>query len=146
MNAEQLELHASVDEQRGSQATLRIEHGVVKEAIAPGYPPQIQHLELMLLSSNRDTSRDFELKEARLGEARLSLGDATWLNRWLKGPNFALTGGGVSLLARGLYKDSLLDGDAILESDGVARDRGRSAGALRGGRSRCRSNAPIPSA
>ena len=119
LDVDRLELHASVDA-NGSQVSLLIDRGTLKEAIAPGHPPQIQHLELTVSSENRDTTRDFELKEARLGEARLLLGDASWLNRWLKGPSFALTGGGVSLLARGHYQNSLFDGEAMLESDGVA--------------------------
>ena len=120
LDAERIELHAGADEHSGSHATILIERGTLKEPIAPGHPPKIQHLDLTAVSKNRDVSRDFELEAARLGEARVSLGDATWLNRWLKGRNFALTGGGVSLLARGQYRDSLLDGDAVLESDGVA--------------------------
>jgi hypothetical protein len=120
LDAALLELHVSVDENAGSRATLLIERGTVKEAIAPGYPPRIEHLNLSVLSSNRDTSRDFDLKEVQLAEARMALGDASWLNRWLKGPKFALTNGGVSLLARGTYRDSLIDGEAILESNGVA--------------------------
>ncbi|MEO6600746.1 MAG: hypothetical protein ABIQ16_12785 [Polyangiaceae bacterium] len=119
LDAEVLALHAGVDEHTGSHATLLVDHGTLKESIAPGHPPMIQHLELTAFSGNRDTSRDFELKEARLGEARILLGDSSWLNRWLKGPKFALTGGGVSLLARGHYQDSLLDGEAILETNGV---------------------------
>ncbi|MES1179410.1 MAG: hypothetical protein ABUL62_34155 [Myxococcales bacterium] len=120
LDAAQLELHVRVDETAGSRATLLIERATVKEAIAPGHPPHIEHLDVSVLSSNRDTARDFELKEVRLGEARMALGDASWLNRWLKGPKFSLTSGGVSLLARGRYQDSLIDGDAILESNGVA--------------------------
>ncbi|MET0795266.1 MAG: hypothetical protein ABW061_27350 [Polyangiaceae bacterium] len=134
LNAEQLELHAGVDEQAGSRATLLIDRGTLKEPIAPGHPPKIEHLELTVVSRNRDSSRDFELEEARLAEARLSLGDAAWLNRWLKGPKFALTGGAVTLLAHGRYRGSLIDGDAHLESDGVtasvADKRVRYAGAL----------------
>lgn len=120
LDAEQIELHAGVDELSGSHATILIDRGTLKEPIAPGHPPRIWHLDLTVGSKNRDLTRDFELDEARLGEARVALGDATWLNRWLKGRNFALTGGGVSLLARGRYRASLLDGDAVLESEGIA--------------------------
>jgi hypothetical protein len=120
LNAARLELHASVDEQTGSRATLLIERGTLKEPIAPGHPPGIEHLDLSVLSNNRDTARDFDMKEVRLAEARLALGDASWLNRWLKGPNFALTSGGVSLLARGRYQNALIDGQAVLESNGIA--------------------------
>lgn len=120
LDAARLELHASVDEQAGSQAALSIESGTLKEPIAPGHPPRIEHLNVSVVSNNRDTAREFDLKEVRLAEARLALGDATWLNRWLKGPKFALTQGGVSVLARGRYRDALVDGEAMLESNGVA--------------------------
>ncbi len=120
LDAAQLELHASADDAAGSRVTLFIDRGTFKEPIAPGYPPRILHLDLTAVSSNRDVTREFDFKEARLAEARILLGDASWLNRWLKGRNFALTGGGVSLLARGSYANALLDGEAVLESDGVA--------------------------
>ena len=124
LDAEQLEVHAGVDPDFGSRATISIERGTLREPIAPGYPPRILHLSATVFSDNRDVSKAFPFKEARLGEARLQLGDASWLNRWLKGPNFALSGGAISLLARGHYADSLVDGEAWIESDGLGATLG----------------------
>lgn len=119
LDAEQLQVRAGVDGNGRGQATLVIEHGSVREPIAPGHAPSIEHLSATVVSDNRDTSRPFHFQEARLNEVRLQLGDANWLNRWLKSESFALSGGAVSLRARARYADSLLDGDAVLESDGV---------------------------
>ena len=133
LDADRLELRAGA-EGEGGFATLLIERGTVKEAIAPGYPPRIDHLELTVLSEHRDAARDFEFKAARLTEARIQLGDSSWLNRWLKGRNFALSGGSISLLAKGRYENGVIDGDAQLDSEGVnalvASQRVRYAGAL----------------
>jgi hypothetical protein len=133
LEAEQLELHAGIDG-LASQATLVIDRGTVREPIAPGHPPRIEHLSLSVVSENRDTAKDFRFKEARLNEARVQLGDASWLNRWLQAKNFALSGGALSLSAHGRYADSVLDGDAVLESEGVSATLGakrlRYSGAL----------------
>lgn len=134
LNAEQLELHAGINGDLGSQATLLIDRGTLREPIAPGHPPRIEHLSLSVVSENRDTAKEFRLKEARLNEARVLLGDASWLNRWLKSESFALSGGALSLLAHGRYADSVIDGDAVLEGEGVAASLGekrlRYSGAL----------------
>ena len=124
LDAAQLELHAGLDPKIGSQATLIIDGGVLREPIAPGHAPTIEHVSASVVSANRDTSRDFGFKEARLNEARVRLGDASWLNRWLESNGFALSHGAVSLKAHGRYADSLLDGDAVLESDGVGASFG----------------------
>ena len=117
--AEQLEVHAGVDEHGASHAELLIDRGTVKEPIAPGHAPRIEHLSAAVVSGNRDTSKDFTLQEAVLNEARVRFDDASWLNRWLEDETFALSGGKLSLLARARYADSLLDGDAQLESEDV---------------------------
>ena len=117
--AEQLELHAGVEREGGAQATLVIDRGTLREPIAPGHPPRIDHLSLAVVSEDRDTARLPRFREARLNEARVSLDDATFLNRWLAGPSFSVAGGGLSLRARGRYRDSLIDADAVLESDGL---------------------------
>jgi hypothetical protein len=124
LNAEQLELHAGINSDLASQATLLIDRGTVREPIAPGHPPRIEYLSLSVVSQNRDTAKEFKLKEARLDEARMQLGDATWLNRWLKGPSFALTGGALSLLLRGRYADSLIDGNAVVEGENLGANAG----------------------
>lgn len=133
LDAEQLELHAAVDGRVASYATLTIERGTLREPIAPGYAPLIERLSVSVSSDNRDVSKNFGLKEARLNEARLTVGDASWLNRWLKGPSFALTSGAISLHARGRYADSLIDGDAQIESDGVSATLGVKRLAYAGG-------------
>lgn len=117
--AEQLELHAGVDQHGASHAELVIDRGTVKEPIAPGHPPRIEHLSATVISANRDTSKDFYFQEARLNEARVRFDDASWLNRWLQNETFSLSGGSLSFLARARYADSLLDGDAQLESQDV---------------------------
>lgn len=117
--AEQLEVHAAPDDSGGSQATLSIDRGTLRERIAPGHPPQIEHLSATVVSDNRDTARSFHFQEARLNEARMRFGDANWLNRWLQEQKIALSGGAIAMLARGRYVDSLLDGDALLDSDGL---------------------------
>ncbi|MEI9935852.1 MAG: hypothetical protein WDO69_01380 [Pseudomonadota bacterium] len=124
LDADQLELHAGVDRERGSQATLLINRGTLREPIAPGHSPRIEQLSLSVVSENRDTSKDFRLEEAVLNEARLVLGDPSWLNRWLQDQSFALSGGALSLRARGRYRDSAIDGDAMLESDSLAATLG----------------------
>jgi hypothetical protein len=120
LSSERIELHAGTPAQAGSQATLLVERGILKEPIAPGYPPHIEHLSATLMSDNRDTTQPFQFKEALVDDARFSLRDASWLNRWLQGRGFALAGGGASVLARGRYLNGLLDGDAVLETDGIA--------------------------
>ncbi len=124
VDAEQLDLHAGVNGEGASQATLVIDRGTLREPIAPGHSPRIEHLSVSVVSENRDTSKDFQLKAARLDEARVQLGDASWLNRWLQGKSFALSGGAISLLAHGRYLDSSLDADATLEIDGLAASLG----------------------
>ena len=118
-DAERLELHGELDANGHAQATLVIDGGVAREAIAPGRAPRIEHVSLSVVSENRDTSRPFQFREARLNEARVVLADANWLNRWLKDGRFSLSGGAVSLHARARYADSLLDADAVLESDAL---------------------------
>lgn len=124
LDAERLEVHAGVEGQLGSQATLTIDRGVLREPIAPGHAPSIEHLSATIVSGNRDTSRDFGFAEARLNEARVQVGDASWLNRWLLGNGVALSLGAISLQAHGRYADSLLDGQAQLESEGVSASFG----------------------
>jgi hypothetical protein len=124
VDADRLALEAGMDGESGSQATLLVDRCVVKEPIALGYPPRIEHLSATVVSSNRDGAQDFSFKEARLGEARLSLVDSRWFNRWLKGESFELSGGGLSVLARGRYADSLVDADALLETDGLGATLG----------------------
>ena len=124
LDADRLELHAGLDPKLGSQATLTIDGGVLREPIAPGHAPSIEHVSASVVSANRDTSQDFGFKEARLNEARVRFGDASWLNRWLESNGFALSRGAISLKAHGRYADSLLDGDAVLESDGVGASFG----------------------
>jgi hypothetical protein len=126
VDAEQLELHAGVDGEARARATLVIDRATVREPIAPGHPPRIEHLSLDVVSEGRDTARPPAFEEARLNEARVSLGDANFLNRWLAGPSFAVSGGAISVLARGRYRDSLLEGSAVLESDGVGANLGQS--------------------
>ncbi len=125
LSSERFELHATAPGESGSQATLLIARGVVKEPIAPGFPPHIEQLSATITSNNRDTTKDFDFKEARVDEARLTLSDASWLNRWLEGGGFALAGGGASVLARGRYADGLLDGDAVFDTEGVGARLGR---------------------
>ncbi|HYQ02691.1 MAG TPA: hypothetical protein VER96_28660 [Polyangiaceae bacterium] len=120
LDAEQLEVHAGLDEHGHSQATLLIERGTLRESIAPGRPPRIEHLSASVVSENSDTSQPFQFFEARLNEAQLGVGDANWLNRWLKDAHFTLTGGALSVLARARYADSMLDADAMLETDGLS--------------------------
>ncbi len=124
LDAEQLEVHAGVNGQADSRATLVIERATLREPIAPGHAPSIEHLSATVVSENRDTSRDFRLTEARLNEARVRIGDAAWLNRWLESNGAALSPGAISLHARGRYADSLIDADAVLESDGVGLNFG----------------------
>jgi hypothetical protein len=120
LSSERVELHAGTPGEVGSEATLLIDRGTVTEPIAPGYPPHIEHLSATVLSDNRDTTKDFSFKAARVDEARFSLRDASWLNRWLEGKGFALAGGGATVQARGRYENGLIDADALLESDGIA--------------------------
>lgn len=115
-----LELHAGAEGPSFGYATLLIEGGTLKESIAPGHPPRIERLSVTAVSKERDVARPFELHELRLGEARIALGDAAWLNRWLKNQRFSMAGGGVSLMARGVYKDELLNAELLAESNGVA--------------------------
>ena len=134
IDAEQLEVHADVDGEARGRATLVIDRGTLREPIAPGHPPRIEHLSLGVVSEGRDTARPPRFREALLNEARVSLDDANFLNRWLQGASFAVSGGAISLLARGRYRDSLLDADVVLESEGlranVGKRRLRYAGAL----------------
>ena len=124
LSSERIELHAGTPGDEGSQATLLIDRGTVKEPIAPGYPPHIEHLSATVLSDNRDTTKDFSFESARVDEARFSLRDASWLNRWLEGKGFALAGGSATVQARGRYENGLIDADALLESDGIAAHLG----------------------
>jgi len=124
LDAEQLEVHAGIDPGGSSQATLVIDRGMLREPIAPGHAPRVEHFAATVASENRDTSKPFQLKELRLNEARVRFDDASWLNRWLKGGNFALAGGAISLLASGRYADSLLDADVVLQSEGVGATLG----------------------
>ena len=124
MSSERVELHAGTPGEAGSEASLLIERGTVKEPIAPGYPPHIEHLSATVLSDNRDTTKDFGFKAARVDDARFSLRDASWLNRWLEGKGFALAGGGATVQVRGRYENGLIDADALLESDGIAAHLG----------------------
>ncbi len=125
LSSERLELHASAPGESGTQATLLIARAVVKESIAPGFPPHIEQLSATVLSNNRDTTKDFDFKEARVDEARLTLRDASWLNRWVEGGGFALAGGGASIEARGRYVNGFLNGDATLETDGLSARLGK---------------------
>ena len=119
LDAEQLELHAELDGKVASRATLVIDRGTVREPIAPGHAPRIEHLSASVLSADRDTSKPFHFKEARLDDAQVVVTDASWLNRWLQDGSFALSSGAISLRARGRYVESAIDGQATLESDGV---------------------------
>lgn len=119
LDADQLEVHGALNDRGETRATLLIERGTLREPIAPGHAPRIEYLAASVASGNRDTSKPFGLLEARLDEARLEVLDANWLNRWLKDERFALTGGALSVNARARYADSLLDGQAVLESDGL---------------------------
>lgn len=119
LEAGQLEIHGELNNEGHSQATLVLERGTLREPIAPGHAPHIEHLSASVVSDNRDTSRAFGLREARLNEARVQFGDANWLNRWLKEQSFSLAGGSLSLSARARYADSLLEADAMLETDGI---------------------------
>lgn len=119
LETQHLELHAGAEGATSGYATLKIEGGTLKEPIAPGYPPRIARLSVTAVSKERDVSKPFELKELRLGEARVALGDATWLNRWAKNEHFAISGGGVAILARGRYQDELLDAEALIDTEGV---------------------------
>ena len=119
LDAEQLAVHASIDRELGGQATLVIDRGTLREPIAPGHPPRIEHLSFSVVSGNRDAAKEFQFKEARLNDARVLLGDASWLNRWLENKGFSLSRGEISLLAHGRYADSAIDGEARLESEGV---------------------------
>jgi hypothetical protein len=120
LDADHVELQAGMEGTSASQATLLVDHGIIREPIALGYPPRIEHVSATVVSDNRDVARDFGFKEARLGEARLLLGDSRWFNRWLKGKGFELAGGGASVLARGRYADSVIDAEAMLETEGLA--------------------------
>ena len=120
LSSERVELHAGTPGEAGSEASLLIERGTVKEPIALGYPPHIEHLSATVLSDNRDTTKDFGFKAARRDEARFSRGDASWLNRWLEGRGFGARWGGATVQARGRYENGLIDADALLESDGIA--------------------------
>ncbi len=124
LDADRVELRAGMEGDSGSQASLLIERSTVREATALGYPPRIEHARLTVVSDNRDVARDFGLKETRLDEARLTLGDSRWFNRWLAGKGFALSGGGASLLARARYADSSLSGQALLETDDLQASLG----------------------
>ena len=119
LDAERVALQAGGEGVSAGEATLIIDRGTVKEPIALGYPPHIAHLSATVVSDHRDAARDFSFQEARLNEARLALGDSRWFNRWLKDKDFQLSGGGVSVLARGRYANSLIDADAVLETDGL---------------------------
>jgi hypothetical protein len=122
--AERLELHAGSEGPASSQVSVRIEGGALREHNRPGYPPRIEQLSAALVSDNRDAARDFRFQEARLDEARLWLGNASWLNRWLTGQNVALKGGGISLLASGHYLNKRIAGSAQLESAGIEANVG----------------------
>ncbi|HEY3668576.1 MAG TPA: hypothetical protein VGL19_21400, partial [Polyangiaceae bacterium] len=61
LNAERVELQAGSPSE-GSRATLIVEHAVIKEPIAPGFPPLVEHLSATVLSDNRDTTKDFSFK------------------------------------------------------------------------------------
>ena len=120
LDAEQLELHADLDGKIASRATLVVDRATVREPIAPGHAPRIEHLSATVSSAQQDTSKPFHFKEARLNEARLVVGDASWLNRWLQDASFALSSGALSVLARGRYVDSAIDGNVTLQTDGIA--------------------------
>ncbi len=124
LDADRVELHAGTEGDSASNATLSIDRGTVREDTALGYPPRIEHASLTVVSDNRDVARDFQLKETRLDEARLALVDSRWFNRWLGAKGFAFSGGGASLLARGRFADSSLDGQALLETDGIGATLG----------------------
>ena len=132
LDAERLALHAGMAGESGSEATLIVEQGTLKEPIALGYPPRIEHLSATVVSGNRDTAHDFGLQEARLNEARVALVDSSWLNRWLKGQGFEWSGGGLSLLARGRYADSLVDAEALIETNGLGARLGAKRARLAG--------------
>ena len=119
LDAERLEVHAEVNVETGSRVTLVIDRGTLREPIAPGHAPEIEHVSATVVSGNRDASQEFAFKEARLNEARVRVGDATWLNRWLSSKGLSLSAGAIALRARGRYADSSIDADAVLESDGV---------------------------
>jgi len=120
VDAERLEIHGDVDSEARARATLVVAGGTLRDPLAPGHRPSIEHLSLGVVSDDRDSARPPQFREAHLNEARVMLGDATFLNRWLRRPNFVVAAGKISLLARGHYRNSQFDGDAVLESDGVA--------------------------
>ncbi|HEY4157822.1 MAG TPA: hypothetical protein VGM29_06980, partial [Polyangiaceae bacterium] len=124
LDAERLALRAGREGESASGATLVIERGTVREPIALGHAPRIERLSATIVSDNRDVTHDFGFQEARLNEARLALEDSRWFNRWLKSEGFELSGGGASVLARGRYAGSLVDAEALLETDGVGATLG----------------------
>jgi len=119
VDAERVVLSAGLDGTQDSQATLTVDRAVVKEPIALGYPPLVEHLSATAVADNSDVAHDFHFKEARLGDARLVLGDARWLNRWLKSKGLEIRQGGAALQARGRYADSVLDAEAGMQTDGL---------------------------
>jgi hypothetical protein len=134
VDAERVLLSAGLDGSADSEATLTVDRALIREPIALGYPPLVEHLSASVVADNRDTALDFRFKEARLGEARLALGDARWLNRWLKSKGLEIRSGGALLQARGRYADSRLDAEAGLQTDGLVAALGakrvRYAGSL----------------
>ncbi|HWZ90334.1 MAG TPA: hypothetical protein VNW92_15835, partial [Polyangiaceae bacterium] len=124
LDAERVTLRGGMEGDRASAATVLVERGTVKESIALGRPPRIEQLSASVVSDNRDLTQDFGFQEARLNEARLAVTDSRWFNRWLKSKGFELSGGGLSVLARGRYAGSLLDADALLETDGLGATLG----------------------
>jgi hypothetical protein len=124
LDADRIALEAGMEGQSQSEATLVIERGTLKESIALGQPPRIERLSATIVSDNRDVARDFGFQEARLNEARLALTDSRWFNRWLERKGFALSGGGASVLARGRYAGSLVDAEALLDTDGIGATLG----------------------
>jgi len=119
LNAERVRLGAEMEGSAESAVTVEVERAVVQEPTALGVPPYVAHASAALVSDNRDVARDFHFESARLDDARAVLTDSRWLNRWLKSGAFELSGGGASLRARARYEKSLLEGEALVDTEGV---------------------------
>lgn len=119
LDAERLSVQASAEGSSSGQVMLRLDGGTVKAASSPGHAPRILHLALAVVSDHRDATRTFQVKEARLEQARVDLRDTSWLNRWLKGGGFGFAGGSATIDAHGRYADQLIDADVLLESGGL---------------------------
>ncbi len=124
VDADRVVLGADMEGASDSAVTLEVERALVKEPTALGFPPFVAHAQGALVSDNRDVAQDFHFKSARLDDARVALTDARWLNRWLKSRGFELSGGGASVLARAKYENSQLEGQAVLETNGVGATLG----------------------